>query len=198
MKEITLKLYNIDELSEEAREKALDDMTPDVVFTPGWWEPTYDYYAEKLKEIGLSGEFSFSGFYSQGDGAGVFSVDIEDIDKLLDALGVTFPHKALYNLFVEYAYVKPSMRGGYCNFRDDEIDVCADVWFGHCQRINHLIDKKCHELEVKIDRFLDDIKSRLYKDLEEEYEYLGSDEQKLELSRANEWTYREDGTFFAA
>lgn len=198
MKKVTINLYSIDELSEDARKKALADMTPDVVFTPGWWETTYDFYKEKLAEVGLSGEFSFSGFYSQGDGAGAFNVDIEDIDKLLDALGVTFAHKALRELFVEYAYVKSSMRGGYCNFRDDEVDVCADVWFERRPRINRLIDEKCHELEAKIDRFLDDIKAKLYQDLEEEYEYLGSDEQKLELSRANDWTYREDGTFFVA
>ena len=125
MKEIKIKVYTIDELSEDARQTALEDMTPDVVFTPGWWETTYDFYKEKLAEVGLSGEFSFSGFYSQGDGAGAFNVDIEDIDKLLDALGVTFAHKALRELFVEYAYVKSSMRGGYCNFRNDEVDVCA-------------------------------------------------------------------------
>lgn len=198
MKEIKIKVYTIDELSEDARQTALDEMDPDIVFCDGWWKPTYEFYKEKLAEVGLSAEFNFRGFYSQGDGAGTYNVDAENMEELLDALGITFPHKGLRDLFLEYAYVKSSMRGCCYYFRDDEVDVCADVWFENRPRINRLIDEKCHELEVKIDRFLDDIKAKLYQDLEEEYEYLASDEQKLELSRANDWTYREDGTFFAA
>ena len=198
MKEIKIKVYTIDELSEDARQTALDEMDPDIVFCDGWWKPTYEFYKEKLAEVGISAEFNFRGFYSQGDGAGTYNVDVEDMEKLLDVLGVTFPHKVLRDLFLEYAYIKSTMRGCCYYFRDDEVDVCADVWFENRPRINHLSDEKCCELETKLDTFLDDIKAKLYQDLEEEYEYLASDEQKLELSRANDWTYREDGTFFAA
>lgn len=70
MRTIELKAYEFKELSDEAKEKVLERYRNWNVDDAYWYEPTTDYWKEKLEEIGFSdAEIQFSGFWSQGDGA---------------------------------------------------------------------------------------------------------------------------------
>ena len=68
MREITYKAYQFKELSDKAKEKALE-WAHDLNTDHDWWEGVYDMWYEKLEAFGFTGcKIWFSGFWSQGDG----------------------------------------------------------------------------------------------------------------------------------
>lgn len=86
MRTIELKAYEFKELSDEAKEKVLEKYRTWNVNDSWWYEPTMDYWKEKLEKLGFSdAEIHFSGFWSQGDGA-CFNgnVDAETFAKTRD------------------------------------------------------------------------------------------------------------------
>lgn len=71
MRTIETTLYQFDELSDEAKAKALDQCR-DWSVDHHWWEFVYERFAEDMAERGYSihvKDINFSGFWSQGDGA---------------------------------------------------------------------------------------------------------------------------------
>jgi len=69
MKTVSGDLYTFDELSDKAKERARDWYKTDYPAS-GWWECAYDNAREAFALFGVeTSDISFSGFWSQGDGA---------------------------------------------------------------------------------------------------------------------------------
>jgi hypothetical protein len=88
MRTIETTIYEFDELSDDAKEKALDKCR-DWSVDHDWWEYLFESRAEQWAEKGYSvdpKDIHFSGFWSQGDGAcfkGTFRFDHAKTASLL-------------------------------------------------------------------------------------------------------------------
>ena len=172
-----------------------------------WWDSTYDDFKERMKTIGIEVDrMYFSGFWSQGDGA-CFEGSVTDWDLFLRSLGYT--DKVLiqhamdhFSFSVEHSghyYHEncthfstniPYPDGGsdewfierYGPYPWDADDVRAKAWLA---LLNNYDSTK---LEDEFEEAFKDHMRQLYKDLEEEYDYLTSDEAVWESLEANEMT----------
>lgn len=74
-----MKTYKYAELSPTAQQYAYEKWEPFMGFD--WWDSSVDYWKTQLEERGISNpDISFSGFYSQGDGASFTGlIDLRDL-----------------------------------------------------------------------------------------------------------------------
>jgi hypothetical protein len=189
-------LFEFDELSDEAKEKARE------WFREGnldydWWDSTFDMAKEAGKYIGIDvDDIRFSGFWSQGDGAS-FSGSYEyrkggekalkadfsqDAELHAIAKGLTaIQRRYFYQLGASISF---SFGWNYCHERCTSIDV----WD------KRDCDTDLADAEETVSELLRDFMRWIYRQLEAEYEWLQADEQVDEGMRANGYTFNEDGT----
>ena len=196
MRTIKTKVYKFSELSDEAKEKAVERWNQDGPFE-GWWE----FVEEDAKNIGaLMGitvdKLYFSGFWSQGDGAcfegsyeyvkgGAKAVKDETggTDKDLLAIAYGLQDVQRRNFYALSASVKQS--GHYCHEFCTQIDV-ADNRDNAPWQVSD-------ETEEAIKDLLRDFMRWIYRNLEKEYEYQTSFEAVAETIEANEYEFTEAG-----
>jgi len=180
-----------------------------------WYEFTYNDWKEALEQVGFTdADISFSGFWSQGDGAS-FTSGL-DIEKLLTFFTVPIePSQAV--LDGEPGGWLPRVVkecGQRINRRYEWLFLALDCFSGRVNRNSHHYSHEntcgvdlefdypriAKELESIVDSFQEDIEDlrkdlchAIYKELEAEYEYRTGDEQLMEDSDANEYTFDADG-----
>jgi hypothetical protein len=186
MRTITIHkvLYSFDELDAKAKDKALDSMRNVNVEDTEWYFNTYEEFKTKLTGLGYNNaEFRFSGFSCQGDGAS-FQADID-----LSAVGQRWTDK----------------NSDFFDWLSDE-GVTADIYDRHCGNYVHE-NTKAVSMNGSIDKvsnFLNDLETlieqerytlckELYRTLEEEYDYLISDEQVKDYIKDNEHEFTSEG-----
>lgn len=184
MKTTTINLYELSELSKEAKEKALD-WGREFVTDHDWYAWLIEESADELAKRGYeNADINFSGFYSQGDGAS-FSADAT---------------KALLAALPE----------GLKEYADDltaKIERASSL-YSHSRTMTCTIDCP-DELNTKIGVELLALESvlindartladKIFNQLRDEYEYLNSDECVAEMIEANEYTFLINGERFSA
>lgn len=165
-----------------------------------WWQSVYDLWVEKLEQVGYNDiEISFSGFYSQGDGASftgrVSSGDMADFMEKHD-LTTRYPH--IYAL-AQQRYVYLSLnRSSHHYYHENtvtaegEMDTVYEPDDGADLR-----DVALYEIyqkaEQDFDAFIKDFEQisrdymqKIYTDLEVDYDYLTSDDAVREALSAND------------
>lgn len=214
------KKFSFSELSKEAQSNALDELRDINVQVDYWHEDVIDYFKEQMEEFGLDDvEVSYSGFFSQGDGAS-FTAYVTDTQK--------FMKEALQLESDEWLDMGDGVKP------KDELDALRsdllDIGFDTREKLtpgNFLIsirrtsNRYSHENTIEGDVDIEDIpesiedefptyeytdkiqdkvtdwartKSRkLYSDLEKEYDYLTSDEAVQETIENNDYEFTEDG-----
>lgn len=192
MKTITkkIKVYNFNELSQDAKERALSDYIQN-----GMDYEWYDFIVDDAKEIGnIIGididNVYFSGFYSQGDGAcftGKYQYKKDYVKKLKEYA----PKDGELHRIAEELF-KIQKKNFY--------QVMA--WVNHR---GHYYHEMCTDISVErndyaqfddgedIKELLRDFMRWIYKSLEKEYDYLTSEECFAENCEANEYTFLENG-----
>ena len=171
----------LDELIEEHRQAQVE--------YDDWYEFTLEDWTERLAELGYTdAKIQFSGFWSQGDGAGFESG--YDIDKFIDknkALVIQwlFPNisggiEDLKNYMG--IYIKHS--GSYCHKHSFtlHVDIEGDPEFISTEKLEEIADS-IHEI-IENERL--DLCDQIYKDLNEQYDYLTSDEGVKEFLISND------------
>ena len=189
MRTIERTLFKFEELNEEQKERALNDHRHWNVENFEWWDCTF----EDAKTIaGLMGieikDIFFSGFWSQGDGAcftGSFSYN-----------------KGMVKKVKEYAPKDERLH----RIAEDIFDLHRRAFYSTYGRISHT-GRYCHERSMSVEHYQErgeDIHWKLWEDvfadfalwiyrrLEEEYEYLTSDEAVEESLIANEYEFEVD------
>lgn len=207
MKTIKLKLYELDELSEQARQKALESFA-DFNINDDWHRFNLENFSELGKLLGLTipvKDIYFRGFYSHGDGSGFNAeVDLPDLCKAIEAAN----WKAEYpNTGLELA-LPPVHSRVLKLIAENKIDVTASIekprgYYGvsaeitddlpqRRPRYSH-IENELDKLETWLQEFGEQLNRFLFKSLEQEYDYLTSEEAIVESIKTNEYLFTADG-----
>ena len=197
MRVIETKVYTFDELSEEAKEKAIENYRFLEVELFDWYEPIYDIFKDTYSDLFEITNMYFSGFHSQGDGA-MFEYDgITDklIDEFIAQLQLTPLRKKLVK---EAIYFSGSGKysGHYYHER-----TCSHSFYVESQydletyhkNIQEFIDNIAMDFEVFIEEKYIDLCQELYQSLKDEYEWYTSDKAITEHLIENEYEFTEQG-----
>jgi hypothetical protein len=211
--EITTTVYTINELSEEARDKAINHFRDYNTIDDFWFEdmtevrspyaqPYYQgFFQEQAEGSGFDMRaFYFSGFWSQGDGA-CFEAFVDYEDYILkNKLGNRY-RMLLSHVRRDGGGLLIKTRGHYSHANTMYVEE-ADRYYNAAddtQRAYDASEKADAQAQELIDEILEhaqDLADDFYRQLEREYEYLSSDEQIIESLDANEMLFNEDGTDF--
>lgn len=167
MKTKTINLYSFDELSEEAKQKAIENLY-DLNVDHDWWQWTYED-AERVG-IKITGFDLERGSYCKGD----FLEDAETVAKLI--LKEHGEQCESYKTALQFMDEKCRLVHRY----ESEIPEMDQGDFDY-------------DLECLEDEFLKSICEDYRIILQKEYEYLTSEEQIIESIKANEYTFTENG-----
>lgn len=153
-----------------------------------WWDSTYDLFIADMDEVGVythSKAISFSGFWSQGDGA-AFGGNAHDWGKVFRHLGLLpmflFYREAAYCMrFKSFITRNNNMTFDVeLTLRDSPYDREEDPLRYHAWRMGVPSEKDLSDLEDKLREMFENAASKLYKDLESEYMFLTDDERVIE------------------
>jgi hypothetical protein len=161
-----------------------------------WWDCVYADFKEDMREVGICVDrMHFSGFGSQGDGAG-FEGSFDNLRTYLD-----HHHKDQYpmirKLLASDGYVYVTSRGMYCHANSMVFSIEHDTFYRliECptEFQEKIVDAWDRQLEDEASDFEKDVIEQwrsymqdLYRKLKEEYYYLTSDEAVWEAIVANE------------
>ncbi|EEY0308278.1 antitoxin of toxin-antitoxin stability system [Escherichia coli] len=206
---ITTTVYTLDELSCPAREKARDGYRQHHADS-NWYENVYEDFREVCDIFGInlrqrvirlsSGRFMeepciwFSGFCSQGDGACFegrrhwqsatarrireYAPQDREIHRIADALQ-SVQKRNFWQLQAEISH-----RGRYCHPYSMDITVTRNSPTGQVMTT---------DAEAAVSEALRDLAFWLYRQLENEYDWLTSDAAVDEALLINEYTFTEAG-----
>ena len=208
MKTRTINIYHFDDLSDEAKQTAIDSARyADVEFFE-WWDSSFDSFAEAADLFGLDirqtrkslmdGTFRydptiyFSGFSSQGDGAcfegyytykkGALKATKQAFPADSELLRIVRDIQALQQRNFYQLTATTKHRGHYNH--SGCMDITVDRADGKAVRDDD---------EESLKQLMRDFADWVYLRLEEEYDYLTSDETVAESLRVNEVEFTEDG-----
>lgn len=215
-------VFTFEELPEDIQERALDNLR-DINVDYEWWESTLYYYKEKLEKAGFKNtEISFSGFGSQGDGAS-FVADCDNREVLnslfldnegqiawLNKKGLTDKANEEYkqwrlwltmdynNGSINFSIKRNSSWYSYENTISPSVEIDSDyqdngVWNNGVWESVFMNKVNQEKLETMFEEYVMCWCRKIYKGLEEEYEYLTSDDCVRETILANEYFFTEDG-----
>ena len=208
MRTKTTTIYLFDELSDEAKQTAIDSHRSWNVQDFDWWDSSFESFADAADLFGLDirqtrkslmdGTFRhdptiyFSGFSSQGDGAcfeGVYSYK----KGALKATKQAFPGDSELlrivrdlqtlqqrNFYQLTATAKHRGRYNHSGCMDITVDRADGKAFSGGD-------------EESLKQLMRDFADWIYSHLEKEYDYLTSDESVAESLRNNEVEFTEDG-----
>lgn len=208
MKTIQLELFTFNELSDEAKAKAIESERNSENLEY-YYSGEIEYYQDVLKHIGFNNvEISFSGFHSQGDGAS-FTADYDsslinldelknhntDLYSLMARNDSVFGVSGLTSDNVITANVK-RISHHYSHHNTlviDDIEINGCEWGDiDCKKT----DAAFEAIENYLTSLKDDICYIIYNSLEREYDYQTSDEYIAELLTINDYNFLIDGTFY--
>ena len=207
MKTIKLDLYEFEELSAEAKEKAIIKHR-DFNLVPLWWDFVYDDFVTLCSYLGVNvdkNSISFDGFYSQGDGSG-FNADV-DIVALKNAVENQSWKQYAPNEEFNFSphgidrRVMGLIEKGGIQLQPRIINsnhgnyVVADMggYPARGPRFHDYIYGEIDALEEWLKNIATELNKFLYKSLEREYDHLTSDEVVAEALTANEIPFTADG-----
>jgi hypothetical protein len=183
-----------------------------------WFDSVTDTWNEALEQIGFeSPDIRFSGFWSQGDGAS-FTCKSVDIDKLKAFMAATIkPNTAISGTpenfrpwLVSKAGGKPTdkkyrkLSANYCHAEVERIShhyshaqTCKfNCWaetHGEPMQKRDRVEALVADFGKDVEQLREDLCRAIYKDLEEEYGYQTSEEQLVDVSNANDYTFDQYG-----
>lgn len=188
-KQVLKTVYELDEVKEKAIDKNryinVDDFSD-------WYNFVFHDWKEKLEKIGFCNpEIYFSGFCSQGDGA-CFDNDAYhlDLDLLLKNVDLTDEEREkIYSLKSDFDLTieRSQNDGHYCHENTRYINI-------DCFCIDNENDKiLLSKFEGLLEELRESLCIQIYKDLENEYNYLTSDDAVYETLQANYHYFEENG-----
>lgn len=205
------KSYTFDELSPEAKKHAIDSNRDYSTEGYDWWEPIIEGFTENMGEIGVADvDCEFSGFNSQGDGAS-FTGKVIDNKRFLKTIGITpasvglgdkAPRKfdTTLDSIAENIYITIERNDNrYYHHNtisatvevdgDEEIEL--DLGLGMLIEID--VNDVCDRIEPVITDWARERSKELYRDLENYYEELSSDETIASDLASGGHTFDEEG-----
>lgn len=200
MTTVEVNVYQFDELSDAAKEKARE-WYRNGGFDYNWYEYIYEDFKERAKEAGFDvTNIYWSGFWSQGDGA-MFEYDYTS-DKLrmefINQLGLS-PMRKGWLINNTMTSGKGKQRGHYYHEKSCDHNIYWEVDNGdlaYSTLFYDWLDSFAADFGEYVIDIYEDLCCDLYRALEEEYEYLNSDEVIDETIMANGYEFDDDGNRF--
>lgn len=201
---LTTTRYSFNELSDDAKARAIDACRFYNVDDSFWSESTIEHWQdERLPASGITdAKISYSGFWSQGDGAGIYEGSI-DLAAWMKSQKIANKYRALYDAACSRtaavdcsAYLEP--RRGYSNYRQATPHLeCRSYLYQHSgsswQEQDTRLNNQATDVEELLIEWWRDQESEIYKQLSDEYDYQTDDEQVSETILANDYDFDEEG-----
>lgn len=196
MKTISLNLYKFNELTTEAKEKAINDFR-ETQYENICLDMFSDCAYDQIKDAGFEGKIKlqYSLGYSQGDGLS-FSCDYLNSDILnslfVDILG-TGKQKTIDTIINNCSFSNSGNSGRYCYASSGDIDFCLDHYSN-----NDLLNvfSIVEEVKEKIQNIYIDLCNELEKQGYDEIEFQNSDEYIIETIECNDYDFLIDGSIY--
>ena len=194
MRTIETKVYTFEELSDEAKQVALDRHR-EINAHDGWWDPIYEGLHDKAEEAGFEvQDIYFSGFWSQGDGAMftysrfndnilkgfVAQLDLSEEDKQLMLSQAVVDGKGIHR--GHYYHEKSCDHYSWLESNDPSNEQATDLIEG--------LDGAFENYVIEV---YEDLCGQLYSSLNRYYDELTSDEYVAEMLIDNEYEFTENG-----
>jgi len=187
MRTIKINIYEFDELSNEAKEKAIEKERE--LKQEGWYyddsnDCLTEDFNERLKELGFDDiKLTWDCSYGQGD---YFYIEagIDLNDKFLEKHKLTAYKELLPHIYA-------------CSVKDNEVYVDLDIEIDDedlGELFEKLVEKKVDNFKEELQMIIDDLSKKFKKEAYEEYEYRLSDECIVEDMENNGGEFEEDGT----
>lgn len=185
--------------SDEQIDKDLVDTFRTINVDFEWWDCTYEDFSKRMEEKYIRiDDISFSGFYSQGDGASFEGTTTNDMmAKFMEVHYLDKQYPATYFFAKEGEVAAYSRRNSSRYSHEHSVDVRVDDVTGNpyseedCVRweiydtMQSLYETEVHDFEEEVAEIYRGYMKDLYYQLREEYEYLTSDEAVWESIVAN-------------
>lgn len=205
----TYNVYNYNELSEEAKEKAKQWYLDDTFRTDDFTS-MIEKDLQALFDTKLNVQYSLN--YCQGDGLNVYGkIYAESIRECLqkhnggsqleqfeDRL-TEKEWKRIYHYAKECDGIELPQNNRYCYCVADRVDIAED-WFYQLENYSGYANINMETLQ-KFEKLVIDIFTTLCRGYEEDgykYFYEVEDEEMTETCEANGWEFLEDGSYYAA
>jgi hypothetical protein len=209
MKNITLTLYEIDELPEDSVNAAIKEYA-EINVRHDWWEFTYDFFVDICKAIGVTVKPTriwFRGFYSQGDGSAFEgSLDVKRTiatvagkawQEEYPTIQLEFPicplHTRIIGLIAK-GWIEPTFEIKSDNRGTSICTTFSYVDYGYDGHPHPRIEAQMELLEHWLEAITRSLNRLLYRSLQDEYEYLTCRDAIGETIRINEYLFTRDGT----
>jgi hypothetical protein len=210
----TINLYSFDELSTEAQNKAIENLS-DINVDHEWWDFVYtdfitiaEYFGIEIEKNRNSTQMFFTGFYSQGDGS-AFAGTI-DVQKFIECIEGEKWREHAPKEELKFYKVTPNIKRVCKLIASGTIDLYANVKMTNRETSVKLEydwsfagDYKCsnpirvettiNDLIELLEDGIETLNSWFFNQLRTEYEYQTSREQIIETIKANEYTFTENG-----
>lgn len=204
MKQITVNLYGIDELTQEAQKIAFEkDRYVNVEYND-WYDDIlsdFQFLAEQLGvTIPISG-IAFNGFYSQGDGS-TFESNI-NLKQLIGGIATKVWQEHAPKL--EFNFPANQCRKSVLNLLQNgiiEYQLCTEKTRGYWMKFTSEyyyngsypnIESELNKVDDWITKVMECLNRYLFETLRSQYDYLTSDEAIEEFFLANETLFTKDG-----
>jgi hypothetical protein len=207
--------FKYEELSDEAKEKVKQWWYEDGA-EHEWWDCVYEDAKEQGKELGFDiGRINFSGFYSQGDGAcwsgqiGIVrwmrahckdSIALDAWAQLVDegwldstlAIGYRdHPYRSgtmSVSWYAELDGIEDNEVEGECIFKGMPANELVKLITS-----SDLEYKSMADLTEAIEQSAREYADKIYNQLREEYEYITSEANLIEMCEINDWRFDDEG-----
>lgn len=213
-------VYTYDELTDEAKERARDWYRQGHL-DYDWWDCLYEDFGKRAHELGIDlgqkpvklmngktrydPEIYFSGFYHQGSGSsfgGTWRADAMNINKLKSECPTDKELHRIADSLAKCAKEDSEVTATISAKRDHWIDVTVEDGNTVMEQLDALdsesaeyeqIAQGCQDREDAITEALRNFNHWMYRCLEQEYEWLNSNEQVEDAIIANAYEFTEDG-----
>lgn len=204
-KEFTV--YSVDDVLNmpELKEKVFENYHDFNVNFEGWSDFTLENWKEDLESCGFClPEISYSGFWSQGDGASFtcYRVDVPIfLDKFAAEIALTEKQKKLLLALLEdYDIFNFDVkRRSHHYYHEKTVSVNSEeclYTFSRYSRLYAFLYNAMKKIEDVIAEKVVYFSRQIYRDLEKEYYYLTSETAVFESLQANDYEFTEDGKIF--
>ena len=194
-RQVTKTIYTFDELSDEAKERAINDWNAEGL-EYDWWEFVYSDAKEIGRLLGVTDmDINFSGFWSQGDGAcftGRYAYRKGSVREIKDYAPMDLElHRiaeALFKAQARYFFglTATITQGTHRYSHEHSVSIAVEN-----ERENNY--RAAEDVEESIAEPLRDLMRWIYRTLEKEYEYQTSDEVVTDTILANDYEFTAAG-----
>lgn len=194
-----IKIYNLEDVKNnpKLKEKVLNKYA-DINTNYDWWDGEYDIIRNELGEYGFNDvEIEFTGFYSQGDG-GSFTCKTIDFVKWMEKKSynrnyyrlITLIEKRLITIEGE---IKRDRNTHYVHWNTTSLYTNM---FIDSNKNHPNIESILEELESDIIEFMIAKNKEIYKNLENVYNDITSEDAIMDTLEYNDYEFTEDGKIY--